>query len=239
MTNTGKIGLDEPKSYIAEDKLSTLVADSTDKSIRKALKLDVAADDLITFAKQNPKVLALTLLVFVEKTSRNRAITAFKLHSFTDACLPVVEDMLSEKVCLVKFEYPDSDDSDNESDTCNSSSQSLIESKCRHRRAVNAFHSPPWKASVFTTFFEKQWSFCVPKIDGHVFEYHLGDYDILPFRKENCDIKTKASGGHFGDVRLATMLATHQTAIVTVGALFFKFICQKIDSLQRIGKQFL
>lgn len=212
MTNIGKIGLDEPKSYVPDEELSGLM---TDRRIKKAL--EDPSKDLIDFAKGNPKLLAITLLVFENENSRNRVMEGFRFHKFTDSCLPV-EEMLSEGVCWVQFNPYESDDSEDEP-------------QCPHRSVANAFHRKPWKNTTFTTFFEKQWSFLVPKILEHVFDdYPFGKHIILPFENKNGDIGTKMPGGHFGDVRSARMLASYQTAIETVSILRLRSYDVEIDS---------
>jgi hypothetical protein len=227
MQNMGKIGLDEPKSYLPEEVLSTLM---TDRRIKKAF--EEPSREITDFAKTNPKIFAITLLVFSDKRlkiCRNQAMEAFRLHNFTDDCLPV-EDMSSRDVCTVQFKSVKSDDSDcseDESDASESSESAdeictvdhKMKPQCRYRSTANAFHGAPWDGTSFTTFFQKQWSFRVPKILEHIFEYPFGEYEILPFENKNGDIGIKMPGGHFGDVRSAKMLANHQTAIKTVSIL--------------------
>jgi hypothetical protein len=207
-----EIGLGQPKSYLSEEDLSILV---TAQRIENAL--ENPSLDLITFAVENPKVLAITLLVHVGKHSRNQAMEAFRFHNFTDSCLPI-ERMTFKEICSVQFGYGDSDDSEdseNKSDVRESSASAIeVRPRCKHISAGNAFHGSPWTRVGAEAFFDRQWSFLVPKILNHV-EYHFSDHIILPFEKRMLGTQS----GHFGDVHLAMMLANYQTAISTVSIL--------------------
>jgi hypothetical protein len=216
MRMMGQIGLDEPKSYLPDEWLPKLM---TDARIQRALKKP--SHHLIEFSKNNPKIFAITLLVYTDKKSRTRAMNAFRTHNFTDSCLPFVEKISSPDICAVGFDWKDSDDESDGSDGSDGSADEM-KLECRHKLEGYAFHGSLWTQTSYQTFFEKQWSFLIPKILEEEFEYHFGDHIILPFEKyggEPAGAEHFGDGGHFGDVTPAIMLAKYQTAIETVSLL--------------------
>lgn len=203
MDRMGEIGLDDPKSYLPDGALSGLITETRIKrALSKSSEKLIASSELINFAKTNPKVLAITVLVYSDKRSRNQAMEAFRSNGFGDHCLPVI--MFSEKVCFVQFKHNDSEESDQSDDgseisepvenysedeldileTSGAASEPPLQ--CKHRSEADAFHSAPWTSTTFRTFFEKQWSFLVRRFEDHVFEYHeIREKEILPFVYKN------------------------------------------------------
>ena len=147
--------------YMPDDELELLF---TAAAVQSALG-GIFDNDLINFVLQDAKkIFAILLLVFKTRGSRERAMKAFQITTFTD-----------EKLSSIAFELP-------------SAALELCPPHCTHKDEKSSHHFPyrePWDPTSLKDFKSKRWQFLVPKLDHKVFEYRLDAQQLLPFRRGN------------------------------------------------------
>ncbi|KAK0100158.1 hypothetical protein ONS95_008497 [Cadophora gregata] len=217
-------GFMNPKPYVSAAQLEGII---TNANTKKALHN--ASDEVLMFANQNPKLLAITIRNFEkneEKYSRAKALALFQSSRMIDSELPV-EDHTSMNVCI-GLPVQESSGSEDETTQPTDSSMpcqlethdSLVSSHvsdpsgpCKHPSAENAFHNPLWDEPSFKKFYTTQWAFLVPIFTQETFTHRFEPEATLPFIVKKVHAGIDLSGGHFGDVTQEHMLASHQTAI--------------------------